>query len=159
MSQANDIRDFLLSGHTITPLEALQMFGCISLGQRIFELKDKGWDLRFEWEKQGKKKWKRWRIEGDNVECVVVKENVPAIPLECTFDPPVDFVEAMREIGLNPIVIDENTKFVSSEEESVPEDVSSTPDVSPCPKHKMMESFIEALDAGGVKYDIINKGG
>ena len=41
-SQQQNIKDYLLAGHTITPLEALEMFGCFRLGAQIFDLKKKG---------------------------------------------------------------------------------------------------------------------
>ena len=66
MSQNNDIRDYLLiAGNSLTPLDALQMFECMSLGQRIYDLKKLGWQFSEEWEKHGKKKVKRFKIIGD----------------------------------------------------------------------------------------------
>ncbi len=41
-SQANDILRYMESGHSITPLDALHLFGCMRLGARIFELKQRG---------------------------------------------------------------------------------------------------------------------
>lgn len=40
------IKAHLLSGRTITPLEALHQFGCMSLAQRINELKGEGMEIR-----------------------------------------------------------------------------------------------------------------
>ena len=66
MSQKNDIRDYLLiDGNSLTPLEALQRFECISLGQRIYDLKKLGWQFSEEWESHGKKKVKRFKMIGD----------------------------------------------------------------------------------------------
>ena len=39
-SQADAIKDYLLQGHSITPLDALEMFGCFRLGARIADLKN-----------------------------------------------------------------------------------------------------------------------
>ena len=36
----------LKQGHKLTPLNALQMFGCLSLSQRVGELKRDGWPIR-----------------------------------------------------------------------------------------------------------------
>jgi len=40
-SQKKEIFAHLKSGKTLTPLEALRLFGCLRLGARIFELRDK----------------------------------------------------------------------------------------------------------------------
>ncbi len=42
MSQAKQILKHLQEGNTITPLEALNKFGCFRLGARIWDLKKKG---------------------------------------------------------------------------------------------------------------------
>ena len=41
-SQNQAIMEYLLEGHSITPLEALEMFGCFRLGARIADLKKLG---------------------------------------------------------------------------------------------------------------------
>ena len=38
----------LKQGHRLTPLEALRMFNCLSLSQRVGELKRDGWPIRRE---------------------------------------------------------------------------------------------------------------
>lgn len=40
--QQQHIKEYLEAGHSITPLEALEMFGCFRLGARVFDLKKKG---------------------------------------------------------------------------------------------------------------------
>ena len=40
MTQQNKILNYLRSGNTLTPLEALNMFGCFALRQRIHVLKN-----------------------------------------------------------------------------------------------------------------------
>lgn len=42
MSTTNKIRQHLESGKTITPIEALDLFGCFRLGARIYDLKQQG---------------------------------------------------------------------------------------------------------------------
>lgn len=37
-SQEKQIRDYLLTGKSLTPLEALNLFGCFRLSARIFDL-------------------------------------------------------------------------------------------------------------------------
>ena len=44
-SQSKLIAEWLMAGHSITPLEALRMFGCLRLGARIWDLRDKGMDI------------------------------------------------------------------------------------------------------------------
>ena len=44
-SQNAQILYYLKQGRTITPLEALHMFGCFRLAGRIFELRDDGWPI------------------------------------------------------------------------------------------------------------------
>lgn len=41
-SQNEAIREYLEAGHSITPLEALNKFGCFRLGARIADLKKQG---------------------------------------------------------------------------------------------------------------------
>lgn len=48
MSQEAQILAHLRSGHTLTPLEALDMFGCFRLGARIGELREAGLDIKTE---------------------------------------------------------------------------------------------------------------
>lgn len=45
-SQTEAIKEYLLQGHCITPLEALEMFGCFRLGARIADLKKQGMDIQ-----------------------------------------------------------------------------------------------------------------
>lgn len=42
-SQAEKILDYMLSGKAITPIEALDLFGCFRLGARIADIKAKGY--------------------------------------------------------------------------------------------------------------------
>lgn len=45
-SQADLILDHLKKGHTITQREAARLFGCFRLSARIYDLKDRGNDIR-----------------------------------------------------------------------------------------------------------------
>lgn len=47
-TQKEKIREYLLNGGTLTPLDALEKFGCFRLATRIFELKKEGLDIRTE---------------------------------------------------------------------------------------------------------------
>ena len=46
MSQADRILEYLKQGNTLTGLEALDKFDCIRLTSRVFDLKQKGHDIR-----------------------------------------------------------------------------------------------------------------
>lgn len=45
MNQKEQILSYLKAGNSITPLEALQKFGCFRLGARIWELKKDGYPV------------------------------------------------------------------------------------------------------------------
>lgn len=40
-SQNKQIYEYLKQGHSITPLKALELFGCFRLGARIFDIKNR----------------------------------------------------------------------------------------------------------------------
>ena len=44
-SQKENVKRYLLGGNHITPLEALNMFGCFRLAAVIFSLRDEGMDI------------------------------------------------------------------------------------------------------------------
>lgn len=44
-TQADSILAYLKRGHSITPLEALERFGCMRLGARVWELKRRGIEI------------------------------------------------------------------------------------------------------------------
>jgi len=63
MSQKQLILEYLLSGKSITPLEALDLFKCFRLGARIWDLKKDGHDIKSEMvfdERSGKHYEKYW---------------------------------------------------------------------------------------------------
>lgn len=43
------IREALLNGEALTPLDALNRFGCFRLGARIWDLRDEGMSIRTDW--------------------------------------------------------------------------------------------------------------
>lgn len=45
MSQSTEILSHLQSGHALTPLDALRMFGCFRLSGRILDLRSAGHDI------------------------------------------------------------------------------------------------------------------
>jgi hypothetical protein len=57
-SQLENIKKHLLNGSTITPLEALNMFGCFRLSDVIFKLRNQGLNISMELIKMPHKKGK-----------------------------------------------------------------------------------------------------
>ena len=45
MAQNQEILSYLKTGATLTPLEALKMFGSLRLAGRIYDLKQNGWPI------------------------------------------------------------------------------------------------------------------
>lgn len=45
LSQSNLILNYLKTGRELTPLEALNLFGCLRLGARIYDLKKSGYNI------------------------------------------------------------------------------------------------------------------
>jgi hypothetical protein len=45
MSQREKILKYLLTGRPLTPLQALNWWGCMRLGGRIWELRDQGYAI------------------------------------------------------------------------------------------------------------------
>lgn len=45
-SQEKQIFDWLNNGFTLTSLQALSLFGCLRLSGRIFDLREKGHDIK-----------------------------------------------------------------------------------------------------------------
>jgi len=62
-SQADMILTRLRLGYSITPIEALKLFGCFRLAARIGELREAGYTIHTEWEKdETGKRHARYRL-------------------------------------------------------------------------------------------------
>lgn len=61
-SQEAQILDYLATGAELTPLEALQRFGCLRLGARIYALRQDGVDIVSRTIRHGRKAWAAYRI-------------------------------------------------------------------------------------------------
>ena len=61
-SQTQAIKAHLESGKSITPIDALNEYGCFRLGARIFDLKDEGLDIITEMVQKGKKRFASYKI-------------------------------------------------------------------------------------------------
>ena len=44
-SQCDMIKEWLMAGHALTSLEALNLFGCMRLASRIHDLRQRGMDI------------------------------------------------------------------------------------------------------------------
>lgn len=64
MSQNETIRAALLAGRAITPLEALQEFGCLRLAARIRDLRQTGMDIECGHVTRNGKRFARYRLRG-----------------------------------------------------------------------------------------------
>lgn len=65
-SQLKLILAHLQKGVSITPIEALQLYGCFRLSARIFDLKDAGHKIRTDIVQRGKKKFASYSLEKDS---------------------------------------------------------------------------------------------
>jgi len=72
-SQKEQIKQYLLTGKELTPLEALEKFGCFRLGARIWDLRHEGYDIQ--------------NIGADEGQWAVYQMKVAAPVLPPAFDP------------------------------------------------------------------------
>lgn len=61
-TQKESIRQLLCEGGSLTPLDALQMFGCFRLAAQIFDLRHEGYDIETLTEKKNGKSYARYRL-------------------------------------------------------------------------------------------------
>ena len=64
MSQSDQIRAALLSGRSLTPLDALEDFGCFRLAARVADLRREGMDIECSTETTNGKRYARYRLRG-----------------------------------------------------------------------------------------------
>jgi hypothetical protein len=62
MTQTEQIRRHLVTGESITPLDALQSYGCFRLAARIDELRKAGLDIETVKESRNGKSYARYRL-------------------------------------------------------------------------------------------------
>lgn len=62
-SQCQAILDYLKSGKPISPLEALEKFGCFRLGGRVYDLKKAGWPIKTEMVERNGKRFAQYVLE------------------------------------------------------------------------------------------------
>jgi len=64
MTQTEQIRAHLVSGRDITPLEALDRYGCFRLAARVSDLRATGLDIQTITEERDCKRYARYRLVG-----------------------------------------------------------------------------------------------
>lgn len=62
-SQADQIREALLRGEELTPIEALRRFGCLRLAARVSDLRRDGLQIESETVEANGKRFARYRLE------------------------------------------------------------------------------------------------
>jgi hypothetical protein len=62
-SQVKLILAWMKSGKSITQMQALNLFGCMRLGARIFDISALGYEVKREFEHKNKKKWMKYWLE------------------------------------------------------------------------------------------------
>ena len=62
-SQAHMIRLWLEEGNIITPIDALNMFGCFRLSAIIFVLKERGMNIKSNMVYNGKKRYAEYSLD------------------------------------------------------------------------------------------------
>lgn len=62
-SQCDRILEFLSHGRTLTPIKALEMFGCFRLAARIGQLRDRGHLIDCELIEEGNKSFAQYSIK------------------------------------------------------------------------------------------------
>ena len=63
MSQSKQIKHYLEGGNKITPLEALDKFGCFRLAAIVHKLKEQGLKIRTTMIKEGQKTFAEYSID------------------------------------------------------------------------------------------------
>jgi hypothetical protein len=62
MTQTDAIRSFLLAGNSLTPIDALERFGCFRLAARIDDLRQEGLDIETVKERRNGKSYARYQM-------------------------------------------------------------------------------------------------
>lgn len=61
-TQKTAIKNHLLEGNSITPIDALKLFGSFRLGARIFQLREEGMNIKTELIHEGRKRFAKYSI-------------------------------------------------------------------------------------------------
>lgn len=63
-SQCKQILSHLQAGNTISPIGALERFGCFRLSARIYDLREQGHDISMEVVPKNGKRFARYKLAG-----------------------------------------------------------------------------------------------
>ncbi len=63
MSQSAQILSYMKKGKAISPLTALQKFGCLRLAARIYDLRNSGYQIEAERVGEGATAWAEYRLK------------------------------------------------------------------------------------------------
>lgn len=82
-TQNEQIRKYLEAGNTLTPLEALNLFGCFRLATRIFELKKQGLNILTDIVEDAAtgKRYAKYRLNPEGSVEAAVPSALPACPV------------------------------------------------------------------------------
>lgn len=69
-SQTDAVLAHLKSGATLTPLEALERYGCLRLAARIENLRQCGYRIKTRMEYRGRKHWATYYLPADDERCI-----------------------------------------------------------------------------------------
>lgn len=61
-NQCKQILEYLKTGNKLTQLEALNKFGCMRLGARVFDLRERGHDIESKMIRQNGKKFAQYSL-------------------------------------------------------------------------------------------------
>ena len=61
-SSTQRLRRWILSGKSITPLQALDKFGCLRLGARIMDLRNEGYNIVTKMVEKNGKRFARYKL-------------------------------------------------------------------------------------------------
>lgn len=63
IAQTKKILEWLKAGHSITPIEALQKFGCMRLSGRIYDIRHMGYNIITDYEQSENARYARYWLE------------------------------------------------------------------------------------------------
>ena len=109
-TQCQMIREHLEAGHRLSPIEALDKFGCFRLASRINELRKQGLDIRtdiVEGAENGKR-WAEYWLHRDNGFLEATKTQIKALPHSPDEDDAM--VLAMFATGVAKVTVDNETQ-------------------------------------------------
>lgn len=80
-SQCTLIEQHLRQGKAITPIEALNLYGCFRLGARIFDLKDQGLDIVTEIITNGRKRYAQYSLKQHSASPIDTRDTIGEIAM------------------------------------------------------------------------------